>query len=124
MGPRKSFYDEVILGLLNLKGNPENNNIYGWLEVMFTFCRNKPFAYYSLYKPSPQITSIGQKFGVRVIHVPLARIPKRMLEPHRSFKFMSMTRSQWEDLLERIAEYKRPWEASITIPQSVHPSAK
>jgi hypothetical protein len=111
-GIRKSFYDCVIKGLVDLKEKPENNNIYGWLEVMFNFCRNKPFAYYSLYKPSPRILSIGQKFGVRVIHVPLTRVPQRMLQRHQSFKYMSMTRDQWEDLLERIGESQRPFWAA------------
>jgi hypothetical protein len=120
-GARKSFYDSVIKGLLALKRKPENNNIYGWLEVMFNFCRNKPFAYYSLYKPSPRILTIGQKFGVRVIHVPLTRIPQRMFQRHQSFKFMSMTRNQWEDLLERIGESKRAWTAPVTVSQSAHP---
>src|SRR5262249_36157286 len=116
-GTRKSFYDSVIKDLVGLKKNPENNNIYGWLEVMFNFCRNKPFAYYSLYKPSPRILSIGQKFGVRVIHVPLKRIPQRMLQRHQSFKFMSVTRDHWEDLLDRIGEHKRPgWTAPPRVP--------
>ncbi len=101
-GTRKSFYDIVIKELVDLKETPEDNNIYAWLEVMFKFCRNKPFAYYSLYEPSPRILSIGSKFGVRVIHVPLTLIPERMLQRHQSFKFMRMTPSQWEDLLERM----------------------
>jgi hypothetical protein len=112
-GAQQSFYDTVILGLLALRKTPNNNNIYGWLEIMFKFCRNKPFAYYSHYKPSSRILSIGQKFGVRVIHVPLARIPKRMFQRHQSFKFMKMTRGQWDDLLERIGESNRAWKASV-----------
>jgi len=68
-GTRKSFFHAVILELLVL----QRNNIYGWLEVMFKFCR-KLFAYYSHYKPSHHILSTGQKFGVRVIYVPLNRI--------------------------------------------------
>jgi hypothetical protein len=112
-GTRKSFYDIVIKELVDLKETPEDNNIYAWLEVMFKFCRNKPFAYYSLYEPSPRILSIGSKFGVRVIHVPLTLIPERMLQRHQSFKFMRMTASQWEDLLERMGESNR---ASATKP--------
>jgi hypothetical protein len=114
-GARKSFYDTVILELLDLPKTSEKNNIYNWLEVMFKFCRNKPFAYYSHYKPSPRILGIGHRFGVRVIHVPLTRIPERMLQQHHSFKFMNMSRSQWEDLLERIAEHKRAWTASAGV---------
>ncbi len=112
-GTRKSFYDIVIKELVDLKETPEDNNIYAWLEVMFKFCRNKPFAYYSLYEPSARILSINSKFGVRVIHVPLTLIPERMLQRHQSFKFMRMTASQWEDLLERMGESNR---ASATKP--------
>jgi hypothetical protein len=114
-GTRQSFYDIVIKELIDLDliETPENNNIYAWLEVMFKFCRNKPFAYFSLYEPSPRILSIGSKFGVRVIHVPLTLIPERMLQRHQSFKFMRMTPSQWEDLLERMGESNR---ASTTKP--------
>ena len=112
-GTRKSFYDSVILQLLGLEQQSENN-IYGWLEIMFKFCRNKPFAYYSHYKPSPRIFGIGRQFGVRIIHVPLTRIPEQMLNQHRSFKFMWMTRDQWEELLEQFAESNRAWTATVT----------
>jgi hypothetical protein len=112
-GTRKDFYDLVISKLVELSEEPDKNNIYGWLEIMFNFCRNKPFAYYSLYKPSARILSIGRKFGVRVIHVPLTMIPKPMLQRHQSFKFMSMTRNQWEDLLEQIGESSRAWTPAV-----------
>jgi hypothetical protein len=109
----KEFYQLVIKRLVELPKTPEGNNIYTWLEVMFEFCRNKPFAYYSLYRPSSRIVCLGQKFGVRIVHVPLAKIPKRILQRHQSFKFMCMTRSQWEELLEKISEANRAWTASI-----------
>jgi hypothetical protein len=107
---RKSFYEAVIMELLPLKGGPYDN-IYGWLEVMFRFCKNKPFVYYSHYIPSPRILNIARKFGVRVIHLPLTRIPERMRQQHQSFRFMNLTRRQWEELLERVGELRRAWTA-------------
>jgi hypothetical protein len=46
---------------------------------------------------------------VRIIHVPLRRIPRRMIERHQSFQFMWLTRSQYEELLARNAESKSAW---------------
>jgi len=50
-----------------------------------------PFTCYSHYKPSQHILSIRQKFGVRVIYVPLNRIPQQMLKQHQSFKFLNIS---------------------------------
>jgi hypothetical protein len=106
----RSLYGKVIKRLLKLP--PRENNLYGWLRTMFTFCRNKPFAYYSHYQPGPRVHAIAREFGVRIIYVPLARIPQRLLERHQSFQFMNLTRAQWEELLERISESKRAWVPS------------
>jgi hypothetical protein len=108
-----SFWDHVILPLVKLKELArEDNNLYKWLEIMFEFCRNKPFAYFSYYKPGPRIHAIARRFRVRVLHVPISRIPPRMLDRHAGFRFMYMTATQWEDLLEKIEENKRPWMPS------------
>ena len=91
----RSFYGKVIARLLQLP--PWESNLYGWLRIMFDFCRNKPFAYCSRYQPGPRVHAIAREFGVRIIHVPLRRIPRRMLDRHRSFEFMWLTRSQYEE---------------------------
>jgi hypothetical protein len=104
---RLSFYSKVISPLLDLPHSEDN--LYGWLRVMFEFCRNKPFAYYSRYKPGTRVHALAREFGVRVIHLPLGRIPRRTLERHRSFQFLHLTRKQWHDLLERISEMKSAW---------------
>jgi hypothetical protein len=106
----RSFYGKVIKRLINLPSS--DSNLYGWLRIMFAFCRNKPFAYYSHYQPGPHVHAIAREFGVRIIYVPLARIPQRLLERHQSFQFMNLTRAQWEELLERISESKRAWVSS------------
>ena len=109
-GNTRTFYGRVIEPLLDL--SPPQNNLYGWLRVMFNFCRNKPFAYYSRYRPGPRIHAIAREYGVRVIHMPLARIPQHLLERHQSFQFLNLTRVQWEELSERIRESKRAWVPS------------
>jgi hypothetical protein len=106
----RSFYGKVIKRLINLPSS--DSNLYGWLRIMFAFCRNKPFAYFSRYKPGPRVHAIAREFGVRIIYVPLARIPQRALERHQSFQFMNLTRAQWDELLERISEAKRAWTSS------------
>jgi hypothetical protein len=85
---------------------------------MFAFCRNKPFAYYSHYRPGSRVHAIAREFGVRIIHVPLASIPDRLLKLHQSFQFMNLTRAQWDELLERISESKRAWLASAVETES------
>jgi hypothetical protein len=103
----RSFYDRVIKQLVELP--PSGSNLYSWLRIMFAFCRKKPFAYCSRYKPGPRVHAIAREFGVKIIHVPLSRIPQRMLDRHQSFLFMNLTRAQWDELLERISESKRAW---------------
>jgi len=106
----RSLYGKVIKRLLELP--PRDNNLYGWLRIMFAFCQNRPFAYYSHYQPGPRVHAIAREFSVRIIYVPLGRIPQRLLERHQSFQFMNLTRAQWEELLERISESKRAWVPS------------
>lgn len=108
----RSFFNKVIVRLLDLP--PWESNLYGWLRIMFDFCRNKPFAYCSSYRPGPRVHAIAREFGVRIIHVPLRRIPRRMLERHQCFHFMWLTRSQYEELLARNAESKSAWIAAET----------
>jgi hypothetical protein len=106
----RSFYTKVILPLIHLR--PAESNLYAWLRIMFQFCRRKPFAYCSRYIPGPRIHAIAREFGVHVIHVPLRRIPQRMLDRHQTFPFMEVTRRQWDELVERIREGKRAWVLS------------
>ncbi len=104
---RPSFYDRVIRPLVEL--GPFDHNLYDWLRIMFDFCRHKPFAYCSRYKPSKEIHAIGQEFGVRVIHVPLRRIAKTLRERHQSFRYMHMTKGQWDEYLGELRESRRAW---------------
>jgi hypothetical protein len=108
-----SFYTRVILRLLDVPR--AQNNLYSWLRIMFDFCRNKPFAYFSRYRPGPRIHAIAREYGVRVVHVPLGRIPQSTLARHQSFDFMWLTRRQWDDLIERIHESKAAWTQSNTL---------
>ncbi len=103
-----NFYDQVILSLLALKG-PAEDNLHGWLDVMFTFCSGKPFAYYSRYVPSPRIHHLAWRHKVELRHFPLRLLPSRLLDRNRTFRFMNLTREQWEEFERRRAEAQGTW---------------
>ena len=100
-----TFYDHVILPLVKLQ-KTSKDTLYDWLEVMFKFSAGKPFAYYSLYVPSPEVHRLAWRHKVQVVHFPLQRLPNRLLERHKSFRFCALTRRQWE-------EFKRRRSASV-----------
>lgn len=107
-GGLKTFFDLVILPLVNMK-NTGNDNLYGWLEVMFSYCAGKPFAYYSRYVPSPEVHRIAWKHHVRVVHFPLQRLPARLLKRHQAFRFFAFTRAQWEEFERRRSATRGTW---------------
>jgi hypothetical protein len=106
-GP-KSFYDLVILPLVNMQ-RTKKDNLYGWLDIMFEFCAGKPFAYYSKYVPSPEIHRIAWKYKVQVVHFPLQRLAAKLLNRHKSFRFFAFTREQWEEFERRRAAATATW---------------
>jgi hypothetical protein len=109
-GGVKSFYTEVIYPLVELQSHQmENDNLYSWLEIMFRFCAGKPFAYYSRYAPSPRVHRVAWRHKVEVVHFPLQRIPNRLLKRNQAFRFMSLTRAQWEELHRRRSDAAGTW---------------
>lgn len=106
-----SFYDHVVTRLLAL--TPAADNLYGWLDVMFAFCAGKPFVYYSRYRPSPTIKRLSDQYRIRLVHKPLRVIPAALLARHRTFRFLSVTREQWDALQERLAETATAWSALV-----------
>lgn len=96
----KSFYSKVILPLVRKRGS----DLYAWLEVMFAFCAGKPFAWFSHYVPSARAHRLAAGYGVRIVHYPLRRIPRTLLERNRSFRFMNLTFEQWDEVKRRVAE--------------------
>ncbi len=104
---RKSFYDLVIYPLVVLP--KKDDNLYGWLEIMFRFCKRKAVAYYAAYTPSARVKQIARKHGVNLIHIPLSRIPQPLLERNQTFRFLHLSKSQWEELLKAIADQKNAW---------------
>lgn len=107
---RPTFYSEVIRPLLALQESYDHD-LYAWLRVMFEFCRNKPFAYCSRYRPSARIRALGREYRVQILHLPLRRIARPLLEKHQSFRLMHLTRPQWDELLPRLDESRRAWVA-------------
>jgi hypothetical protein len=105
----KSFYSKVIRPLVALPKS--RDTLYDWLEIMFTFCAGKPFAYYSRYVPSPAIHRIAWQHDVEVVHFPLQRLPERLRRRNQVFRFMSLTRAQWDELQRRRANVAGTWSA-------------
>ncbi|OGA42563.1 MAG: hypothetical protein A3G24_25145 [Betaproteobacteria bacterium RIFCSPLOWO2_12_FULL_62_13] len=103
----RSFHSKVIAPMMELPAC--ENNLCGWLRIMFRFCRNKPFGYWSHYRPGLRVLAIAREFGVRIVHIPLERIPWRIRERHRSFEFMYLTHQQYDELLRNIAESRGVW---------------
>jgi hypothetical protein len=91
-----------------LKNTPKDN-LYEWLEIMFEFCAGKPFAYYSTYVQSPRVHSLAWRHKVNVVHFPLQRSPIRLLERHKSFRFLALTRNQWEEFQRRRSASAAIW---------------
>jgi len=132
---KKTFYDQVILPLVKLVDRAKRydnvtgghfapgdvsttgqrrdvDDLYGWLEIMFRFCQHKTVAYYAAYVPSQRIHRIARKNHVQLIHIPLSRIPKLLVERNRTFRFMNLTRTQWDELIKAIADQKNAWVPS------------
>jgi hypothetical protein len=86
-----------------------NSTLYEWLEIMFEFCAGKPFAYYSMYVPSPEIHRLAWRHKVRVVHFPLQQLSIRLLERHRSFRFFQLTLKQWEEFERRRSASTATW---------------
>ena len=102
-----TFFDRVIEPLLYLRKG--DNDLYDWLEIMFRFCQRKTVVYYSAYVPSSRITRIARKHRVRLVYIPLSRIPKPLLQRNRTFRFMKLTRTQWDELLKGISDQHNAW---------------
>jgi len=105
-----TFYRRVIVPLVDLKlQSQKNNNLYEWLEIMFRFCVGKPFAYYSMYIPSPTIHRIAWQHKVRLVHFPLQRLPTRLLERHKMFRQFRLNREQWKEFQRRRSVSTAAW---------------
>ncbi|MBA2305216.1 MAG: hypothetical protein H0W08_21660 [Acidobacteria bacterium] len=53
---RQTFYDVVILELVNLQAS-RSDNLYGWLQVVFAYAAGKPFVYCSVTFPARACSS-------------------------------------------------------------------
>ncbi len=106
----KTFYYHVIKHLVDIQKS-NHDNLYGWLDIMFHFCKGKPFAYYSRYIPSPKIHRIAWKHDVQVIHFPLQRIPLKLLDRHKQFRFFAFTSKQWQEFERRRSTTGGKWSS-------------
>jgi hypothetical protein len=97
----KTLWDVVIKPLVNFGAG--SNNIYGWLELVFRFCVNKPFVYYSRYRPSPRIFKMARAHHVLLQWCPIETLSAPLRERHGTWRQLWMTPSQWRALRKRLA---------------------
>ena len=96
-----AFWNRVIEPLLDLQNGRED--VYDWLELMFTFCEGKPFVYYSQYVPSARIHALARSHKVRLRWCPLGRLSATLLARHRFWHQLWLSDSQWRALQARLA---------------------
>jgi hypothetical protein len=53
--------------------------------------------------------SLAWRHKVNVVHFPLQRLPIRLLERHKSFRFLALTRNQWEEFQRRRSASAAIW---------------
>jgi hypothetical protein len=104
---RGSFYDRVIYPLVVLEAG--NDNLYGWLEVMFEFCRGQRVAYFSRYVPGARVREVAARHRVKLLALPLERIPEEERERHRRFHFLYLERQQCVEFRRRCATARQDW---------------
>jgi hypothetical protein len=100
---RNSLYYWLIAPLVRLRGSPDDQ-LYGWLDLMFAFCAGEPVAYYSSYEPSRFVYDVAEKRNLSLTHTPLQVLPEALLARNQAFRFMSLSLSQWVELERRMAE--------------------
>ena len=102
-----AFWNRVIEPLLDLQDGGRED-VYDWLEVMFTFCEGKPFVYYSQYVPSARIHALARSHKVRLRWCPLGRLSATLLARHRFWRQLWLSDSQWQALLARLSARGKP----------------
>ncbi len=95
------FWKRVIDPLLDLQNGRED--VYDWLELMFTFCEGKPFVYYSQYVPSARIYALARSHKVRLRWCPLGQLSATLLARHRFWHQLWLSDSQWRALQARLS---------------------
>ncbi len=90
----RSMYGEVIKKLLALRGS--DDVLDAWMNIFCHFCRGKPLAYFSHYRPSRRLHGIAHRHGVRLFHVPISEVPERARRAQSQFYFLNMTEPQWK----------------------------
>jgi len=99
---QQSLYDLVVSRLLAIQ-KTSDDNLYGWLEVMFDFSKGMAVAYYSRYLPSARVRAIARKYAVDLHHIPLNKIPEVLLRQHQQFRFMNLSVSQWREMRSELS---------------------
>ncbi len=115
-----AFWNRVIEPLLDLQDGGRQD-VYDWLEVIFTFCEGKPFVYYSQYVPSARIHALARSHKVRLRWCPLDRLSPALLARHRFWHQLWLSDSQWQALLARLSARGKPSRTAGRYPAVPHP---
>ncbi len=96
-----TLWDLVIKPLVDLK--TVRDDVYDWLELVFSFCEGKPFVYYSRYSPSARIVELARSHKVQFRWCPLSQLSPALRERHASWRQLWLADSQWRGLRARLA---------------------
>ena len=97
-----ALWERVIMPLVDLEKGSDDD-VYGWLELVFQFCEGKPFVYYSQYVPSARIYALARSHKVRLLWRPLGRLSRTLVERHRLWHQLWLSDSQWRALRARLS---------------------
>jgi hypothetical protein len=114
-----AFWNRVIEPLLDLQDRGRND-VYDWLEVIFTLCEGKPFVYYSQYVPSARIYALARSHKVRLRWCPLGRLSPALVAQHRFWHQLWLSESQWQALLARLSARRKPSRTAGHYPAVPH----
>ena len=96
-----AFWDRVIQPLVNLEDG--RDDVYHWLELVFSFCEGKPFVYYSAYRPSARIHALARSHKVQLRWCPLSHLSGALRARHGTWRQLRLGDSQWSQLQARLA---------------------
>jgi hypothetical protein len=98
----EGLYPRLIRPVVELVGS-RDDNLYGWLDLVFSFCAGKTVVYYSRYVPSVLIGRIAAAHAVRLTHRSMRVLPEALFARNAAYRSMHFSLEQWRALESRLA---------------------